>query len=63
VAELVEEGLIFEYFTSDAGYLPIPDFRYSLPVKESFANNGKPLTPAESGLMSSVLDRVEREGR
>jgi uncharacterized protein YcaQ len=62
LAELVEEGLIFEYFTSDAGYLPMHDFRYSLPVKESFANNGKPLTPAESRLMNDVLDRVEREG-
>ncbi|MDR6944213.1 winged helix-turn-helix domain-containing protein [Mucilaginibacter pocheonensis] len=62
LAELVEEGLVFEYFTSDGGYLPMHDFRYSLPVKESFANNGKPLTPAESRLMRSVLDRVEREG-
>ncbi|MFS2187252.1 winged helix-turn-helix domain-containing protein [Mucilaginibacter sp. Mucisp84] len=62
LAELVEEGLVYEYLTSDAGYLPMHDFRYSLPVKESFANNGKPLSPAESRLMSNVLDRVEREG-
>jgi len=61
LAELVEEGLIFEYFFSDSCYLPMHDFRYSLPVKERFAN-GKSLTPAESRLMSGVLDRVEREG-
>jgi uncharacterized protein YcaQ len=59
--ELVADGRIFEYFTSDAGYLPMGDFRYSLPVKEAFANR-KALTPAEGRLMTDVLDRVEREG-
>ena len=62
LAELAEEGRIFEYFTSDAGFLPMHDFRFSLPVKESFAKNGKPLTAAEKRLMKEVLDRVEREG-
>jgi uncharacterized protein YcaQ len=62
LAELVADGSIFEYFTSDAGYLPIPDFRFSLPVKESFLRNRKPQTPAETRLMKQVLDRVEREG-
>lgn len=62
LAELGEDGRIFEYFTSDAGYLPSHDFNYSLPVKEAFANNGKPATPAETRMMKVVLDRVEREG-
>lgn len=62
LAELSEDGRIFEYFTSDAGYLPGHDFRYSLPVKEAFANNGKPMTPAETRMMKIALDRVEREG-
>jgi len=62
LADLVEDGLIFEYFTSDAGYIPMHDFRFSLPVKEGFAVNRKPLTPAENRLMKQVLDRVEREG-
>ncbi|MET4142146.1 crosslink repair DNA glycosylase YcaQ family protein [Pedobacter sp. UYP1] len=62
LAELCEEGRIFEYFTSDAGYLPSHDFSYSLPVKEAFANNGKPMTPAEIRMMKVALDRVEREG-
>src|ERR1700754_5049848 len=62
LAELVEDGLIFEYFTSDAGYIPMHDFRFSLPVKEAFSINRKPLTPAENRLMKQVLDRVEREG-
>lgn len=62
LAELCEDGRIFEYFTSDAGYLPSRDFSYSLPVKEAFATNGKPKTPAEIRMMKVALDRVEREG-
>ncbi len=34
LADLVEDGLIFEYFTSDAGYIPMHDFRFSLPVRK-----------------------------
>ncbi|MCF6403060.1 winged helix DNA-binding domain-containing protein [Chitinophaga filiformis] len=60
--DLQEDGRIFEYFISDAGYMPMHDFRFSLPVKESFAANGKPLTQAETSLMKKVLDRIEREG-
>jgi len=62
LAELTADGRIFEFFTSDAGYLPMHDFRFSLPVKESFSLNRKPLTAAEKGLMKQVLDRVQREG-
>lgn len=62
LAELTEEGRIFEYFTSDAGYLPMPDFSFSLPVKHAFATQRKPPTRQEINLMKQVLDRVEREG-
>lgn len=60
--DLIAEGRIFEYFTSDAGYLPMRDFRYSLTVKNAFVAAGKPLSKAESNLMREVLDRAEREG-
>ncbi|WP_143305583.1 winged helix-turn-helix domain-containing protein [Chitinophaga vietnamensis] len=60
--ELCDEGRIFEYFTSDSGYLPDIDFRYSLPVKEAYVNNRKAMTPEEIRLMAVVLDRIEREG-
>jgi uncharacterized protein YcaQ len=62
LAQLTADGRIFEFFTSDGGYLPMHDFRFSLPIKESFAANRKPLTPAEIRLMKQGLDRVEREG-
>jgi len=60
--ELQEDGRVFEFFTSDAGYIPMKDFRFSLPVKQAFASNRKPMTPAEISLMNKVLDRVAREG-
>jgi len=62
LSELIEEGRIYEYFTSDAGYLPMHDFRFSLPVKQAFELQRKPITKAESNLMKQILDRVEREG-
>ena len=62
LAELCEYGRIFEYFISDAGFLPDQDFKYSLPVKEAFATHGKPVTPAETRMMKAAMDRVEREG-
>jgi len=60
--ELRADGRIFEFFTSDAGYLPMHDFRFSLSVKQGFSSGRKPLTQAEINLMRKVLDRIEREG-
>jgi uncharacterized protein YcaQ len=60
--ELQADGRIFEFFTSDSGYLPMADFRFSLVVKKGFQASRKPLTPAEVNLMNKVLDRVAREG-
>ena len=60
--ELLSDGKIFEFWTRDAGYIPIHAFRFSLPVKESFLLKRKPLTQAEINLMRKVLDRIGREG-
>jgi hypothetical protein len=60
--ELQADGRIFEFFTSDAGYMPMHAFRFSLPVKEAFLAGRKPLTSAELKLMDKVLDRIAREG-
>lgn len=62
LANLCEDGRVYEYFTSDAGYLPMRDFRFSLPVKKAFETQGKPLSKPEINLMKEILDRVEREG-
>jgi len=60
--ELQADGRIFEFFTSDSGFQPMHNFRFSLPVKEGFRAGRKPLAPAEVHLMNKVLDRVGREG-
>jgi len=62
IEELQADGRIFEFFTSDAGYMPMHSFRFSLPVKAAFGANRKPLTSAELNLMDKVLDRISREG-
>lgn len=62
LADLSEEGRIYEYFTSDAGYLPMHEFRFSLPVKQAFKTQDKPNTPAVTNLMKQMMDQVERDG-
>ncbi|WP_316821580.1 winged helix-turn-helix domain-containing protein [Pedobacter gandavensis] len=62
LTELAGEGRIYEYFSSDAGYLPMTDFRFSLPVKQAFETQGKAVSKSESNLMKQILDQVEREG-
>lgn len=62
LAALCNDGDVFEYFTSDAGFLPMHDFRFSLPVKKAFATQGSPLTKVQSDLMELILDQVERDG-
>jgi uncharacterized protein YcaQ len=62
LTELQEDGRIFEFLTSDAGYIPMHDFRFSMPAKESFATARKPITKGQLHLMIEILDRVGREG-
>lgn len=60
--ELQADGRIFEFFISDSAYMPMEDYRFSLPVKEGFRLKRAALTTAEINLMKSVLDRIERDG-
>ena len=60
--ELQADGRIFEFLTADSGYIPMSNFRYSLPVKEGFSVSRAPLTSVEINLMNKVLDRISREG-
>ncbi|SFO52380.1 hypothetical protein SAMN05428949_5564 [Chitinophaga sp. YR627] len=62
LTDLCEDGRVFEYMTSDAGFLPMHDFRFSLPVKEAFKVHSRPFTQAEQKLMREILDQVERDG-
>ena len=60
--ELQTDGRIFEFWTFAAGYIPIHDFRFSLPVKAAFQSRRKALTTAEINLMRKIMDRISREG-
>src|ERR1700742_4490692 len=60
--ELQSDGRIFEFLTSDSGYMTMSHYRFSLPVQASIAANRKPLTAAEINSMNRILDRVGREG-
>lgn len=62
IDELQADGRIFEFFTYGTGYIPMHDFRFSLPIKEGFLSRRKPLTQPEVNLMNKVLNRVGREG-
>jgi len=60
--QLQTEGRIVESWTFAAGYIPMYDFRFSLPIKASFAERWKSATQAEINLMKKILDRIGREG-
>lgn len=62
LSELCEDGRVFEYLTADAGFLPMADFRFSLPIKEAFSLREKPADKRMENLMREILDQVERDG-
>jgi len=62
LSQLQAEGRIFESWTYASGYVPMHEFRFSLPVKASFAAKREAQTPTEINLMRKVLDRIAREG-
>lgn len=62
LGQLQADGRIFESWTYAAGYAPMAEFRFSLPVRASLAARRKSQTQAEINLMNKVLDRIGREG-
>ncbi|CAN5366041.1 crosslink repair DNA glycosylase YcaQ family protein [soil metagenome] len=60
--QLQEEGRIFEFWTFATGYIPMHDFRFSLPMKARFFAERKDLTQPEINLMNKILNRIGREG-
>jgi uncharacterized protein YcaQ len=60
--ELQDEARIFEYWTFASGFMPMHDFRFSLPYKKAMAARWKPPTPQEIAMMRTVLNRISREG-
>jgi uncharacterized protein YcaQ len=62
LGELQGEGKIYEFWTRDSGFMPMKEFRYSIPIHESFIAKWKSLPQSEITLMKKILDRIAREG-
>ena len=57
-----DDKLIFEYWSHAAAYLPIEDFRYTLPLKDWYRRRKDPWPKAPEKLMAEVYDRLQAEG-
>jgi uncharacterized protein YcaQ len=53
---------IFEYWSHAAAFLPIEDFRFSLPRKRSFKDNKDRWPKADPKLKKEVFHRILQEG-
>lgn len=59
---LLREGKVFEYWSHAASYLPMEDFRFSLPKKMLYLKGHSHWFAKNKKLMRYVLDRVRAEG-
>ena len=62
LGELQAEGRIYEFITREAGFIPMHEFRFSLPIQDSFSAKWKSLPQAEINLMKKIVERISREG-
>jgi len=62
LADLVENRKVFEYWSHAASYLPMRDYRYTLPQKRAFRLRETSWYPRDVSLMKRVLHRIKREG-
>lgn len=60
--QLVEDKQIFEYWSHAAAYLPMCDFRFSLPRKQAIAGGEKHWYSQDKKTMKQVLDRIKIDG-
>ena len=59
---LQSEGKIFEYWSHAAAYLPMRDFRFSLPRKKAYADGKRHWFRRNHRVRRYVLDRIKAEG-
>lgn len=60
--ELVREKQLFEYWSHAAAFLPMHDFRFSMPRKMAFRNGDKHWFEKNKKMIRFVLDRIRAEG-
>lgn len=63
LAQLLADKRVFEYWSHAASFLPMKDFRFSLPRKQAMVSGeAKYWYPKDEKLMKYVLDRIKTEG-
>lgn len=62
LAQLLQQRRIFEYWSHAAAYLPVEDYRFSLPRMRAFAAGRRHWFAPDRKEMDKVLRRIEREG-
>jgi uncharacterized protein len=60
---LEEDKSIFEYWSHAASYLPMSDYRFSLPRKKIFAEGKSHWFAQDKKVMKYVLDKIKAEGQ
>ncbi len=61
--ELLEKDkAIFEYWSHAASYLPMSDYRFSLPRKKAYSDGRSHWFGQDKKMMKFVLDRIKAEG-
>jgi uncharacterized protein len=59
--ELQSEARIYEFWTRDSGYMPMEEFRFSIPIHDAYRQRND-LQRTEVNLMNTIMDRIGREG-
>ena len=62
LAELHRNSEVFEYWSHAAAYLPMKDFRYSLPRKHAIASGQRHWYDRDVKLNRQILDRIKLDG-
>jgi uncharacterized protein YcaQ len=62
IEQLLEDKQIFEYWSHAAAYLPMMDYRFSLPRKNAIAQGETHWFNVNKKDMSAVLDRIRGDG-
>lgn len=59
---LLEKKMIFEYWSHAASYLPMSDYRFSLPQKKAYESGKSHWFAQDKRMKKFVLDRIKAEG-
>jgi uncharacterized protein len=58
----ISDRQVLEYWSHAAAYIPMSDYRYTLPIADRFKSGKDPWPKADKKVMTYVLDRVKDEG-